>query len=83
MSEAAAHHFIQALGVGCDLTLRTLQANLRAAGSPWECCKSFENSAPLGILHEFNPALDNLANLRFEGRVNGKLRQQGVDRGNM
>ena len=75
--EAEAESFIGAIGIGCDLTLRTLQKNLRAKALPWECSKAFENSAPLGTLHKFDPAVDKLEELTFSGVINGKVRQQG------
>ena len=74
---ADADKFIAALGVGCDLTLRTLQKELRAKALPWECSKAFENSAPLGVLHKFDPAQDDLEALSFCGAVNGEIRQNG------
>ena len=73
--EAAA--MIGAIGVGCDLTLRTLQKELRAKALPWECSKAFENSAPLGKLHKFDAGSDKLDALCFAGYVNGELKQQG------
>ena len=73
--EAAA--MIGAIGVGCDLTLRTLQKELRAKALPWECSKAFENSAPLGKLHKFDAESDKLDELCFAGYVNGELKQQG------
>ena len=76
-NEAQAADFIAAIGIGCDLTLRTLQKNLRAKALPWECSKAFENSAPLGVLHKFDPAVDKLEELTFCGKVNGEVRQQG------
>lgn len=80
LEEAAG--FIKAIGVGLDLTLRTLQKTLRTKALPWECSKAFENSAPLGVLHEFDPAVDKLDDLLFSGTINGELRQQG-NSGNM
>ena len=77
-SEAAS--MIGAIGIGCDLTLRTLQKELRAKSLPWECSKAFENSAPLGTLHKFDPAVDDLENLEFSGYVNDELRQRGNSR---
>ena len=74
---AEAAEMIGAIGVGCDLTLRTLQKELRAKALPWECSKAFENSAPLGKLHKFNAAEDKLDELCFAGYVNGELKQQG------
>ncbi len=77
-AEAAA--MIGAIGIGCDLTLRTLQKELRAKSLPWECSKAFENSAPLGTLYEFDPSVDDLENLEFSGYVNDELRQSGNSR---
>ena len=76
-SEAEAADFVGAIGIGCDLTLRTLQKELRAKSLPWECSKAFEKSAPLGMLHKFDPAQDDLENLEFTGMINNQIRQQG------
>lgn len=76
-TEAEAADFIAAIGIGCDLTLRTLQKELRSRSLPWECSKAFENSAPLGVLHKYDPAVDVLEDLQFSGAVNGELRQSG------
>ena len=75
--EEEADDFIGGIGVGCDLTLRTLQKELRAKSLPWECSKAFENSAPLGVIHKFDKAVDDLENLQFSGMVNGEVRQNG------
>ena len=79
-NEQEAEKFIGAIGVGCDLTLRTLQKELRRGALPWECSKAFENSAPLGKLHKFDPAVDKLTDLHFSGSVNGELRQTGCSK---
>lgn len=76
-SLAEAANFIGALGVGCDLTLRTLQKELREKALPWECSKAFENSAPLGSLHKFDQTCEDLNALTFSGSVNGEIRQRG------
>lgn len=61
--------------LGLDLTLRDEQERLKKAGQPWELAKAFDHSAPLGA---FVPASGlDLAQLRFECRVGGALRQQG------
>lgn len=39
---------IGAITLGLDLTLRDLQNELKAAGQPWERCKAFDGSAPMG-----------------------------------
>lgn len=77
VNEAEAESFVGSLGIGCDLTLRTLQKELRAKALPWECSKAFENSAPLGVLHKYDPEVDDLEALEFSGRINGELRQSG------
>ena len=65
---------VAGVGLGLDLTLRGLQAELKAKGLPWELAKSFDDSAPLGPL--VAPAtLPDPDRLRFECRVNGQLRQ--------
>lgn len=73
---------VGAVGIGCDLTLRTLQKELRAKALPWECSKAFEKSAPLGVLHKFDASAEDLTALKFTGKVNGTVRQQG-DTGDM
>ncbi|MBE6367482.1 MAG: fumarylacetoacetate hydrolase family protein [Lentisphaerae bacterium] len=77
VAEAEAADFIGAIGIGCDLTLRTLQKELRSKSLPWECSKAFENSAPLGVLHKYDPGCDDIDSLQFSGMINGELRQQG------
>ena len=72
-----AEQMIGAIGIGCDLTLRTLQKELRGKSLPWECSKAFEGSAPLGELHKYDPAVDKLDALEFRGLVNGQQRQHG------
>jgi 2-keto-4-pentenoate hydratase/2-oxohepta-3-ene-1,7-dioic acid hydratase in catechol pathway len=71
-----AQQAIGGLSLGLDMTLRDTQQKLRSKGKPWELCKAFENSAPVG---EFSPppVSVDLNNLEFTGTVNGKLRQHG------
>jgi len=73
----AAQEAIGGLSLGLDMTLRDLQLSLRPQGHPWELCKAFEDSAPVGIFVKPSPALD-LQNLSFTGEVNGCLRQTGT-----
>lgn len=80
IDEASAHRHIDAVGLGIDLTLRDLQTTLRERGAPWEACKAFDGSAPLG---PWQPRPDgDLQALRFSCSVNGELRQEG-DTGHM
>jgi 2-keto-4-pentenoate hydratase/2-oxohepta-3-ene-1,7-dioic acid hydratase in catechol pathway len=67
---------IGGLSLGLDMTLRDLQQKLRSTGKPWELCKAFENSAPVGNFTPLMPAHD-LASLEFTGKVNGEVRQRG------
>ena len=76
-SEADVPSFLRALGVGFDLTHRKLQSHLLSNNFPWERCKAFDGSAPLGELTPFDPAKDDLNHLTFTGSVNGKIRQTG------
>jgi len=71
-----ADEYIAGVGLGLDLTMRDVQRNLIAQGLPWEACKSFESSAPLGPFAPY-PLTLPLSRLEFFCRVNGELRQQG------
>lgn len=59
-----------------DLTLRDVQAALKALGRPWELAKSFDGACPVA---GFVPAklIDTPQALQFSLTVNGQLRQQG------
>lgn len=76
IAAADAPHHIGGLGLGLDLTLRDMQNELKATGEPWEKCKAFDHSAPLGPMTAFDPATD-LTALKFRLDVNGACRQQG------
>lgn len=67
---------IGGLSLGLDMTLRDVQQALRPSGKPWELCKAFEGSAPVGHFVPLTPSLD-LTDLSFSGSVNGLVRQQG------
>ena len=67
---------IWGIGLGLDLTLREVQAELKKLGQPWERAKSFDNSAPLsGFVPLDN--VNNLDDLHFTLTINGVVRQQG------
>jgi 2-keto-4-pentenoate hydratase/2-oxohepta-3-ene-1,7-dioic acid hydratase in catechol pathway len=70
---------IGAVTLGLDLTLRDLQTSLKKAGSPWELCKAFDHSAPIGERVPYRPEID-LGNLDLQLHVNGELRQRGNTR---
>lgn len=75
-TENEVRSMIGGLSLGLDMTLRDLQLQLRPKGNPWELCKAFEGSAPLGNPVPLTSSMD-LANLPFTGSVNGQIRQNG------
>lgn len=77
-AENATSH-IAGIGLGLDLTLRSLQNELKSTGEPWEKCKSFDYSAPLAPLRRFEASTD-LGALEFQLDVNGECRQRGNTR---
>lgn len=73
--EAAADH-VFGLAVGVDLTRRDVQVQARKAGRPWEIGKSFDHSAPIGLLHPTEgAALPTSGPVSLS--VNGEVRQTG------
>ena len=75
-TDTEARAAIGGLSLGLDMTLRDLQLALRPKGNPWELCKAFDYSAPVGKFVPLADSLD-LAHLAFTGKVNGVVRQQG------
>lgn len=71
-----ARDHIRALGLGLDLTARTVQKELKDSGEPWERAKAFDQSAPLAPLTALTDHMD-LADLHFELSVDGERRQIG------
>ncbi|RKF17835.1 FAA hydrolase family protein [Alginatibacterium sediminis] len=71
-----AHQHIFGFALGLDMTRRDLQTQMKSLGRPWEIGKSFEGSAPIGLLQTIDdcPVLDNS---EIKLTVNGELRQQG------
>lgn len=74
-AEAPAH--IAGYAVALDLTLRDVQAELKARGLPWEIAKAFDTSCPLS---DFVPAaaVPDPQALRLRLTVNGEVRQDGT-----
>lgn len=75
-TSADARAAISGLSLGLDMTLRDVQQALRPKGNPWELCKAFDTSAPVGQFSPLTPETD-LSNLAFTGKVNDQVRQQG------
>jgi 2-keto-4-pentenoate hydratase/2-oxohepta-3-ene-1,7-dioic acid hydratase in catechol pathway len=67
---------IWGFGLGLDLTLRDVQAELKKQGHPWERAKAFDNSCPMSQFIAQDEVYD-LANLDFSLLVNDKPRQVG------
>lgn len=67
---------IAGIGLGLDLTLRSLQQQLKQQALPWEKAKAFDGSCLLTdfIIPQNLPALDAL---RFQLKVDNELRQTG------
>ena len=76
---AEALSFISGVTLGLDLTLRATQSELKKKGLPWEKCKSFEQSAPLGDFIAYSSSI-KLDDISFGCRVNGQIHQQGNTR---
>lgn len=72
--ESEAEKHIGGYGIGLDLTLRDVQAELKSKGLPWETAKAFDGSAPLGI---FVQSVSEVTNLTIKCYVNDQLRQDG------
>jgi len=62
-----------------DLTLRDLQAQLKAKGYPWEVAKSFDGAC---VLAPFVPgdAMQDLGDIGIRLSINGEVRQDGNSR---
>jgi len=77
MAEGEALGHVAGYGVALDLTLRDVQADLKAKGLPWEIAKAFDTACPLSA---FVPAerITDPQHLRLQLRVNGELRQDGT-----
>jgi 2-keto-4-pentenoate hydratase/2-oxohepta-3-ene-1,7-dioic acid hydratase in catechol pathway len=78
-STADALSFVSGFSLGLDLTLRDEQTKLRKGGLPWEKCKSFEQSAPLGDFVSYDGSF-RLDDISFGCKVNGEVRQQANTR---
>lgn len=61
--------------VGLDMTRRDIQNTLREKRQPWELAKAFDQSAPIGLIHDFE-SIKDITNLDISLSVNGKIRQK-------
>jgi 5-carboxymethyl-2-hydroxymuconate isomerase len=77
VAEADALSLVAGYAVALDLTLRDVQAELKAKGLPWEIAKAFDTACPLST---FVPAaqVNDPQQLKLRLTVNGELRQDGA-----
>ncbi len=67
------------IALGLDLTDRTVQNRLKAAGHPWELAKAFKNSAVVTDFYRVT-VFDALNDIGFSLRINGRQVQVGYAR---
>jgi 2-keto-4-pentenoate hydratase/2-oxohepta-3-ene-1,7-dioic acid hydratase in catechol pathway len=77
ISEQFAPRYYSEVGVGIDFTARDLQRKQKESGSPWEICKSFDNSAAISEFVPLDTLGGNINKLNFHLDINGKTVQQG------
>lgn len=76
ITEAFAPLYYEEITIGLDLTARDLQNSLKDRGLPWELCKAFDHSAPMGNFHSVKE-FKNIQNLGFSLFLNGVKVQSG------
>jgi len=68
--------YVAGISLGFDLTMRDVQRYLLPKGLPWELCKAFDQSAPIGKFIE-KEKIKDLNKIEFFGKVNDKVVQHG------
>lgn len=76
VSEADALDLVYGYAVGIDMTRRDLQAEAKSKSRPWDMSKGFDDSAPMGELHEVSE-VGHPGKGSVTLKVNGDLRQKG------
>lgn len=78
IAQEFAHRYYSEVSLGIDFTARDVQANLKAAGHPWEKAKAFDGSAVVPrtwiSLEELQADIQNLP---FSLKRNGAVVQSG------
>ena len=67
---------LEAIGLGLDLTRRSVQTKLKEKGLPWTTAKSFAGSAIVSPMTQLDGSFD-LSDVAFELIVEGRKRQAG------
>lgn len=76
IAEDDAGAYVYGVAVGIDLTRRDVQVEARKAGRPWEIGKSFDASAPIGLLRPLEGGvLPDKGEISLA--VNGETKQKG------
>ncbi len=75
-SEAEAQEGIVGVGLALDLTLRSLQTELKNKGQPWEKAKAWDGACPLSSFVKPDK-IDDLQAQTIRLYQNGTLRQDG------
>ncbi len=75
--EAEAFHCYSQVSVGIDFTARDFQRRQKRLGFPWEICKAFEGSAPVGKWVALDTLNKGIQELPLSLTVNGEIRQEG------
>lgn len=71
-----AYEHVWGYAVGLDMTRRDLQGVAKKAGRPWEVGKSFDHSAPIGLMHPIAEA-GHMTEGHIRLDINGERRQEG------
>ena len=75
--ESEASGCYSKVSVGIDFTARDLQRRQKKLGFPWEICKAFEGSAPVGEWLALDSLGKGIQELQLSLTVNGEIRQEG------
>ena len=73
---SAVKRGVMGYGLGLDLTLRDLQAELKRKGHPWEIAKAFDGACPLSSF-VLAGEISDPENMSLQLLVNGVVRQAG------
>lgn len=76
IEERFAHTYYQEIGIGIDFTARDIQQQCITNGHPWEICKSFDFSAPIGTFVS-KDTLNLDEGIHFHMTLNNEIRQTG------
>ncbi|ACL57261.1 fumarylacetoacetate hydrolase family protein [Methylobacterium nodulans] len=74
ISKDAALDHVHGYAVGLDMTRRDLQRGMGEQKKPWEIGKSFDHSAPIGLIHPV-AAVGHLTRGMIRLEVNGQVKQ--------